>query len=314
MSMASEVADLKKAPTIEKWHLEISRILQGQRSSVIDRMGSVEGYISRLIEDSADRVRSCSHFNSALRHQVQSWLPSSVDTYEFNVFMASLIREFIPDKGDYKIIQRMVGGGRLPEPPRDGFYLPLRRKGLRAVFLEALAVYYPTMPSRKSRLYLQYCEILAESLNDPEARAIALDSISISGINDLPGIPELVKSQSDVEQLAYSLLCHPLGTRQKSSLRNLHAASLKNKNFSFFLSGASRAGFDYQIGQPSRLFGNKMEISLGKVSRDLIQSAVHGNALYQKAKFENNWPALEAKAYEDKAMITSDLRGVSQGF
>lgn len=199
--------------SVRKWGINLRRLLNGERESILLRLGGVVEYIEVMLAEAEDQAAANEAFHEALGNLVQTWQPSVIDSnYYLNVIL-DLIGAYTPRVGFNKIvdfIQRQKYFSQSEPPYEDGdVYKNLYLKAL--VVLENYYRVPPLPPEDTAPAYQVYINILQEDFLRPEYTGYALKRmIQLRVIQlDSPRVDELIRRnpQSLTEML--NLLLDP---------------------------------------------------------------------------------------------------------
>ncbi|HJQ69827.1 MAG TPA: hypothetical protein VKA70_12680 [Blastocatellia bacterium] len=160
---------LKQEPTIERWRLELRRLLYGDRAQDLIALGGIQEYIEVTLRDSSERAVAKTAFDEALRLIVQAWQPIRPEPKRYAEYMLDLIGAYTPPEGFTKVLGVIRQWGRFDA-------CIIKREGLqRDLHMKALIVlgnYYaapaPSAPTASSKDYgfIAYVEVLREHLHN----------------------------------------------------------------------------------------------------------------------------------------------------
>jgi hypothetical protein len=138
---------LRSEPTVERWAIELQRVLRGERDFVIDRLGSAAEYAADLVRRAADPAVSAVHLNGALEQQLSAWTPSHDDTAAFHDKLLDLVQQFAPSSGFARMLY-LIQDLDLPEEEEQAGVARPPGQDIRLKALHALESYFPAPPAR----------------------------------------------------------------------------------------------------------------------------------------------------------------------
>lgn len=144
-----ELSLLRSEPTVERWAIELERVLRGVRDFVIDPLGSAAEYVADLVRRATDPATSAVHVIRALEQQLSAWTPSHNDTSAFRDKLLDLVQHFAPSSGFARILHLLQHLGPPDEREEPGV-VPALGQDIRLKALHALESYFRAPPVRPS--------------------------------------------------------------------------------------------------------------------------------------------------------------------
>lgn len=144
-----EFSLLRSAPTVERWAIELERVLRGERDFVIEHLGSAAEYAADLTRRATDPATSAVHLMRALEQRVSAWTPSHNDTTAFRDKLLDLVQYFAPSPGFARVLQ-LLEYLRLPDDHAEPGAVHGRGQDVRLKALHALESYFRAPPVRPS--------------------------------------------------------------------------------------------------------------------------------------------------------------------
>ena len=160
--------------SVYSWHVDLLRLLAGEREDSLDRLGDIDDYIETNIAEADDPSEARVAFETALEKIIQTWQPSVLDEHINQDYMLELIKKYSLEDGREKVIgfamalKRALGS----EPAEDE-----RLKDLYESALVTIESYHSTPPEpiRASwKAYQIYIDLLKEDLSSPDFCGYAL--------------------------------------------------------------------------------------------------------------------------------------------
>jgi hypothetical protein len=146
------------------WEVELQRILSGERSFVITRLGSVMDYVETTISLSGNPTESRLSFHDALRKLLQEQSPYKPVWNVHSAHLLDLINAYTPSNGCVWVLRlmkyrRSVNQGAAAAAQEQG---PPRDLHLKALL--ALESYYPISPVGDDPIFNEYVRVLQHEL------------------------------------------------------------------------------------------------------------------------------------------------------
>lgn len=161
--------------SVYAWHVDLRKLLAGEREDSLQRLGGVEEYIEVMLAEASDTSEARAAFETALEQVIQGWQPSILDSEVNQSHVLDLLSAYTPLAGFVKIV---------------GFAMALRRALFRKVdqytyhlqdlYLGAFVTienYYPGPPQPPADVassYRNYIDLMKEDLRSPEHCGYAL--------------------------------------------------------------------------------------------------------------------------------------------
>jgi hypothetical protein len=146
---ATEFSLLQSEPTVERWAIELERVLRGERDFVIEHLGSAAEYAADLVRRATDPATSAVHLIRALEQRVSAWTPSHNDTSAFRDKLLDLVQHFAPSSGFARVLQ-LLEYLRLPDEQAEPGAVHGLGQDVRLKALHALESYFRAPPVRPS--------------------------------------------------------------------------------------------------------------------------------------------------------------------
>src|SRR6185295_1446260 len=133
--------------TEHEWETELRYVLSGKRDYALLELGSITGYIDRLLSAARSEETSLANFFQAVERIVSTWHPEKATSEYFTFGILELIGAYQPAVGFLKIISFIQRGFRFP-------LIPFERGGygsgqdLHMKALVVLEYYYPASPPK----------------------------------------------------------------------------------------------------------------------------------------------------------------------
>jgi len=189
--------DLIANPSSQNWHEELHLVIEGLRAADVERIGSVEEYVERLLFDTSAHSQSEDFFAEALNDIVTAWQPDrSSRPYRIRALL-QLISAYTPPAGRDKIcdfIESWIERKDL-EKPEDEWRL-------RRLSLNAIVRYFKVAPPNHehSEPFKRYVRLLRRLLDHETfaahavARLIEVSAMDFSetGIVERLGQPDFL--------------------------------------------------------------------------------------------------------------------------
>lgn len=137
----NEFLRLRSDPTVERWKIELGRVLNGQRDFTIDQLGSAAEYAADLVRRSTDPAASQAHLLGALNNLVSVWQPSHLDSDDYLWKLLDLVRRYTPPAGFGRIVEFLKHLG-----PPDEAVAVNAGSDVRLKALHAFQRYFPAPP------------------------------------------------------------------------------------------------------------------------------------------------------------------------
>jgi hypothetical protein len=198
MDHLKEIRELRVEPSNQIWELEIYRVLNGERESLVLRLGSAEEYIESQLRASVDPTKARVYFLHALRNVIQEWNVSPVASEDFLKTLLDLVITYRPVGASSKILEFM----RNLEPIEETCEFKPEAKRLLRRALIALERYFPAPLSpaeADSQAFKAYINILRLDL-----RSTALSAYATRRLIELVGF-ELPQTQISAMMEFYTI-------------------------------------------------------------------------------------------------------------
>jgi hypothetical protein len=173
--------------SVYSWHIDLLRLLAGEREYSLVQLGDVDDYIETNIAEADDPSEARVAFETALEKVIQTWQPSVLDEHINQNYVLELLNKYSLESGREKVIAfAMTLKRTLSRKPVEDAE---RIKDLYLSALVTLENYYlsPPEPIRASwTAYQTYIDLLKEDLSSADfcgnalKRLVELKEMSLS--------------------------------------------------------------------------------------------------------------------------------------
>jgi hypothetical protein len=258
-------------PTVDRWVLELERLIHGALAMEVDRIGGIDEYVSTAIANSRDVPAARKSFRSALERVVWSWHPEQAASHEEASNMLSFLEAFTPSTGFSRLVGFLNKGFQLGTASES----QTERSDIHRRSLSALESYFPAAPSEDhmSAPFKSYVRLLRKYLKIPQYsdyaanRLFDLDQMSLGHGN----ARALLKSNPRVlHDLIIRLLDAP-EPESSTELSSIYEVSLDDgaKTLSDFEQtlASVKARIKHLPGKGPLIFYGKKQIKLSTSNR-----------------------------------------------
>lgn len=155
--------------SVYSWHVDLLRLLAGEREDSLERLGDVEEYVEVNIAEADDPSGARVAFETALEKVIQTWQPSVLDEHINQDYVLELLTQYNIEVGREKVIAfaTILKRALDREPVEDA-------ERLKELYLSALVTlenYHSNPPkpgTRRSTAYQTYIDLLKEDLSSPD--------------------------------------------------------------------------------------------------------------------------------------------------
>jgi hypothetical protein len=151
--------------SLAAWETEIRSILAGRRDYLLINLGSVAGYLSKLLSTSADVDTAETNLRQTVQNVVRAWHPQKLHPEYYTLIMLELIGAYQPMEGFVRIVGFLQRGHYFPSiDARAGAYGAGRDLHMKA--LTVLEYFYASAPpeSGDDHAFESYVQVLEQHL------------------------------------------------------------------------------------------------------------------------------------------------------
>lgn len=239
--------------SFEAWEVEIRSLAAGKRDYLLIGLGSVVGYLSKLLSNSFNLAIAETNLRQAVKNVVNGWHPEKIEADYQTLILLEIIGAYQPPEGFVRIAGFMQRGHYFPTMQREfGGYGAGQDLHMKALL--SLEYYYPTAPPKSDidPAFKSYIQILEQHLTNEQycsyvvGRLIALNALDT---DDAELCRPIEMNLLTIDEIVPVVLGPARRARLKEELSNVytHCVLVGRSATERFQSVLNRSGIDSDV-------------------------------------------------------------------